>query len=394
MRGLPAPPPLPRFRRGGLRNLCRSPGHPLLRDLWGRGLPLRARALRPLRGQAKGPELLGDEEARRRNGLEPLYSALVEASQPRAVLDWLVKRGSSIQALSRIAEGELPLSYALLDALEIEFGPRAIGHLEQLLGATGALPARDQVLVKFERWCERFLSGIERPEHAALLRTFLRWQILRPLRQKADLRPLTESQGVAPRGQLTVIAQFCAWLDRRERSLADCRQEDIDLWFATQPPHRLQPIRRLTTWASARGAMPRLDVPTRAPTPPKLPPEADQRWALARRLIQEPRIRASERVAGALVVIYAPAALPNHSTAARRRGHSPGSRDRSLRDDRHRHARAARGSRPGAVVATSLAKETQDRRSVSVALSWGGPWAFDHGRARSPTGCSASVSAP
>jgi len=253
----------------------------------------------------RAAELLGDDDARRRNGLDPLYEALVAASDPRAVLDWLVKRGSSNRAISRIASGELPLSHASLDALEIEFGPRAIGHLEQLLGATGCLSARDQVLVKFERWCERFLAKIERPEHAALLRTFIRWQILRPLRERADTQLLRESQGVTPRGQLTTLAQFCSWLDSRARSLADCRQEDIDAWFASRPPHQQQPVRRLATWASARGAMPRLDVPTRETRLPELPPEADQRWALARRLVHEPGIAARDRIAGALVVIYA-----------------------------------------------------------------------------------------
>jgi hypothetical protein len=51
--------------------------------------------------------------------------------------------------------------------------------------------------------------------------------------------------------------------------------------------------------------MPRLEVPTRASTAPQVPPEADQRWTLARRLIHESGIAASDRVAGALVVIYA-----------------------------------------------------------------------------------------
>ncbi len=190
--------------------------------------------------------------------------------------------------------------------LEIEFGPRAIGHLEQLLGATGTLPARDQVLVKFERWCDRFLADIARPEHAAMLRTFARWQILRPLRQRADEQPLTENQGISPRGTLSTLAQFCSWLDSRGRSVATCRQKDIDDWFATQPAHRHQPVRRLALWAGARGAMPRLDVPTKVSSAPRLPADAGERWTIARRLLlHEAGIDAQDRVAGALVVIYA-----------------------------------------------------------------------------------------
>lgn len=48
-----------------------------------------------------------------------------------------------------------------------------------------------------------------------------------------------------------------------------------------------------------------LDVPVPSKHLPTAPVDVDDRWAVARRLLHEPNIEASDRVAGALAVIYA-----------------------------------------------------------------------------------------
>jgi hypothetical protein len=79
------------------------------------------------------PASLGEEEARDRTGLAPLFETLVSASESRAVLDWLGKGGKTIEVLGRIASGELPLSCDVLDAIAPALGTRAGPHLESLL---------------------------------------------------------------------------------------------------------------------------------------------------------------------------------------------------------------------------------------------------------------------
>jgi len=67
----------------------------------------------------------------------------------------------------------------------------------------------------------------------------------------------------------------------------------------------IKTVRSFTSWTMQRKAMPPLDVPAGNSIRPVAPIEADQRWALARQLLHAPDIDAADRVAGALVVVYA-----------------------------------------------------------------------------------------
>lgn len=250
-------------------------------------------------------DLLGDPAGRQRTGLAPLFDALAGASEPKAVLDWLAKTPTITGALARIARRELPLSYKTIDQLETQLGPRTVRHLEHLLTATGTLGGRDPVLAATERWCNRLLDGIGHDDHTRLLRTYTRWQLLRPLRDKATRTPLTDATGHAVRSRLKTIASFCHFLTQRGRALATCHQRDIDDWTAAQPPHQAQPLHHFANWAAARKAMPPLDVPTHRTYTPAVPLDSDQRWATARRLLHHPGIDPALRLAGSLVVIYA-----------------------------------------------------------------------------------------
>jgi hypothetical protein len=202
--------------------------------LYERGVCARCVARRRL------TEVLGDDDARRTNGLGPLFDALVASTDPRAVIDWLRRSRKAVDVLARIARGQLPLTHEAIDDLEPDLGIRTARHLGNLLAATATLPRRDPVLAATERWCDRFLVDIENPEHRQLLRAFVRWQILRPLREKSGRAPLTDSSGYSARARLKNVVAFLDWLLGRGRCLADCLQADLDEWAASQPPHRTQ----------------------------------------------------------------------------------------------------------------------------------------------------------
>lgn len=249
--------------------------------------------------------ILGDESTRVRNGLGPLFEALVGSTTPRAVLDWLIKSPKTTEALTSIARGEAPLSHDTMDDLEAVLGVHTARHLESLLSVAGALPARDPVLVATERWSDRFLVSIDHEEHSKVLRAWVRWQVLRPLRDKSNLAALLDTSGWAARGRLKNVAAFCAFLVSRGRSLSTCRQADLDDWASSQTPNRVRSLPGFATWAMARHAMPRLEVPAGHSRPPAAPMATDERWAVARRLLHSPDIDPAVRVGGALVVIYA-----------------------------------------------------------------------------------------
>jgi hypothetical protein len=249
--------------------------------------------------------LFGDDANCRRTGLAPLFEALTAARDPRATLDWLNKDDTSSAILGRVASGELRLTYDMLDQLERVLDTGRKAPLDYLLVATGALPARDPVLGALERWCERFLARIDQPEHAHLLRTYIHWHVVRRLRARPPKTGLTESTGSSTRTRLKCIASFLDWLTQRGCRLSECHQIDVDTWCASQLPHRIKIVRAFTTWAIEHKAMPPLDVPAGRGTIPVAAIEGDHRWALARRLLHGPGIDPAERVAGALVVVYA-----------------------------------------------------------------------------------------
>lgn len=249
--------------------------------------------------------LLGDEAQRATNGLGPLFDALAGSPAPKAVLDWLIKTPRAADALARMGRGEVAVSYETIDELEPALGVHTARHLENLLASTATLPPRDPVLAATERWCTRLLASIDHDEHAKLLRTWVRWQVLRPLRDKANQRPLLDSTGYSARRRLQNVADFCAFVAGRGRSLSTCGQADVDAWTAGQPPSRVRSLPGFTTWAIARRAMPRLDVPIGRSglTAPSM--ATDDRCKVVRHLLHGSEVAPAMRVAGVLVALYA-----------------------------------------------------------------------------------------
>lgn len=246
--------------------------------------------------------LLGEPHQRARLGLEPLFVALSHAPSAKAVLDWLVKSKRATGILARMGRGELACSHEALDSLPDSM---VVRHLEHLLVATGALPDRDPILAGLERWVDDFLDKIDDPDTAKLLRPYANWKVLWPLRAKSERSPLTEGTGYGARDRLKSAAMFLTWLGERGRTPGECRQVDVDAWMTTHRPHRTKPVRAFVMWAMARGAMPRLDYPNNRGLRVAPAIAGDDRWAVARRLLHEPGLDPADRVAGALVVIYA-----------------------------------------------------------------------------------------
>jgi hypothetical protein len=249
-------------------------------------------------------DLMGDDAARQQNGLGPLFDALVDSDEPRAAIDWLLK-SRTIPTLARIAAGEARLAHDTIDSLTAEFSVGTIRHFERLLTATGALAERDIVIAATERWCAQRIGDVEDDEHAKLLRAWVRWQIMRPMHDRAEHVPVTEAVGYGARARLKAATDFCAYLTERRRNLSACRQVDLDDWAASRPRSTTHAFAGFARWAMARGSMPRLTIPAGQSRPPDPPTNDGQRWDLARQLLHAPDIDAGLRLAGALVVIYA-----------------------------------------------------------------------------------------
>ncbi|GGJ71893.1 hypothetical protein GCM10010121_098110 [Streptomyces brasiliensis] len=167
----------------------------------------------------------------------------------------------------------------------------------------GVLPHRDRHLLLFERWLADWLDVIEDPGQSQLLQRFATWQLLRKLRATAAKRPLGPGAVKTARAGLTPAAVFLTWSDARGRALSECTQADLDAWFAEDAISR-----RITTgflrWCMDHHVMPRLKIPVIRTENPA-PISQHGRITLIRRVLTSDDLPQAERVAAALVLLYA-----------------------------------------------------------------------------------------
>jgi hypothetical protein len=231
-----------------------------------------------------------------------LRSAILEADNPHVVRRWL-RNSAAGRLLPRLASGEVPVSHQALDDAGED---QSISHLRALLVSIGTLPPEDRTIDRFERFANRYIDT--RIVHALdrkAVRSWLRWHVLSRLRKRAEGgATITNSTGNA-RQALRQVAEFLETLRRRDRKLSTANQTDIDDWFARPGANPLF-VRQFLVWARKRAHLPRdLRIP---PSPPKvIRPALDDttRWTIARRLITDDTISVDDRVAAALVVLYA-----------------------------------------------------------------------------------------
>jgi hypothetical protein len=247
-------------------------------------------------------ELLHADDEQIPPALVPIHDAIIATPTPRTALNWL-RNGAGAAVLADLAAGTTPISHAALDT-----HPRRRGadYLRHVMVAAGVLPARDEGLARLEAWVATLLTGVEQPEHRRLLHTYATWRVLRRLRRRAAQNTTTPTPTGYPRTPLLVATRFLAWLDHTGPTLARCRQRDIDTWLAKGPAG--YPVRDFLGWAAEHHHCPELLVPALKRTTGAAT-DADTRWALIARLLHDNTLELTDRVAGAFLLCYAPAAV-------------------------------------------------------------------------------------
>lgn len=97
---------------------------------------------------------------------------------------------------------------------------------------------------------------------------------------------------------------FLNWLHANGKSLAECKQTDIDVWLSTGSDQR-RLANRFVSWCVSRGYARNICIPARETrTRREVLSETDDRWSLARRLLYDPSVATIDRVAGLLVLLY------------------------------------------------------------------------------------------
>ncbi|WP_327277774.1 hypothetical protein OG609_43620 [Streptomyces sp. NBC_01224] len=167
-----------------------------------------------------------------------MFDLLVAMDKPSSGLAWLAMRrdqpGNGSERLRQLGLGQIPLTHDAFHGLKPW---RSAAHREELLMASGILPAVDKYICSFQRWLPDHLVDIADPENAKTIRFFATWRVLPRLRAQADRGHITPSIRRFAAEQIKYATAFLQWLSKRNTTLASCGQIDKDAWWAENSEH-------------------------------------------------------------------------------------------------------------------------------------------------------------
>ncbi|MFI8776540.1 hypothetical protein ACIGH6_05550 [Brachybacterium paraconglomeratum] len=198
-----------------------------------------------------------------------------------------------------MATGQAAISHDTLNALPLS--PR-VRYLRRMLISAGTLPAVDVELIDFEIKATAFIAGLP-DEHAAVLKQYFNWEILRKLRQRATHRPVTASTANSRYSELRKIAQLLAWLDDHGLSLPTLNQVAIDRFFAQHD--RQSGYGTFLNWAVRHHLTAPVAVPGRKPSRPDASMPDQVMWSKIELLLKDSSIPLSSRIIGLLILVFA-----------------------------------------------------------------------------------------
>jgi len=148
-------------------------------------------------------------------GLLALRHDIATAEHSITANRWLTKQPTA-SVLADLAAGRMPLTHEAFDQL-----PKrpALEHLRLTLVAVGALPERDEELVRLEQALTDFLTQQQDLNRRRILHRYLIWNLLRRLRSRNNGRRTTRQQVLRIRLHRRAAAAFLDWLDAHHLTL-------------------------------------------------------------------------------------------------------------------------------------------------------------------------------
>jgi hypothetical protein len=245
-------------------------------------------------------ELLRDDAGQIHPQLQILHDNLAHHDRPDTVLAWLNKHTASA-IVRELATGQRALTHAGLDELP---DSKPLQHLRSVLVATGALPHRDEHLLQLEHWIAATLADRADPEQRALLHRYALWHTLHRLRRRNNGEHATHGQRVAVQRNIRAAITLLDWLAARGLDLASAGQGDLEQWLTSTRATARVDAGNFVRWAR-RNKLTNLTFAATKWDGPQRVIDSEARWAHARRLLHDDTIKAEDRVAGLLVLLYA-----------------------------------------------------------------------------------------
>ena len=172
-------------------------------------------------------EIMGPATADLAPGLLALRHDIATAEHSITANRWLTKQPVA-SVLADLAAGRMPLTHEALDKLPKR---QILEHLRLTLVAVGALPERDEELIRLERALTDFLATQQDPARRKVLHRYLIWNLLRRLRSRNNGRPTTRQQALRIRLHRRAAEAFLGWLDTHNLTLATFGQTDLEHWL-------------------------------------------------------------------------------------------------------------------------------------------------------------------
>jgi hypothetical protein len=267
---------------------CSDPGHPKP------GQCGRCRINRRL------DEIMGPASTDLPAGLLALRHEIATAEHSITANRWLTKQ-PTVSVLADLAAGRMPLTHDAFDQL-----PKrpVVEHLRLTLVAVGALPERDEELVRLEQALTDFLAQQQDLNRRRILHRYLIWNLLRRLRSRNNGRPTTRQQVLRIRLHRRATEAFLDWLDAHQLTLETVGQPELERWLNDPAGSYRYETATFIRWAHANKLTTGYPQAKRWHGPVNALND-DQRWATARQLLHDTTIDAEDRLAGLLLLLFA-----------------------------------------------------------------------------------------
>ena len=213
---------------------------------------------------------------------------------------WLKKKPVA-PVLADLAAGRRDLTHDALDELPQS---QPLAHLREVLVGVGALPSRDEQMIRIERFVSLILAAHVNHERRKVLHHYTTWHLVRRLRQRNNGRPTTIQQFASVRQRTYGAVAFLDWLTVNGLTLGSCGQADLDRWLTDDTATYRDPAGHFIRWAhnnkltSVRARAHRWTGPTQSL-------DEQYRWNMARRLLHDTSLKPEDRLAGLLMLLYA-----------------------------------------------------------------------------------------
>ncbi|MGY4920552.1 site-specific integrase [Streptomyces sp. 900116325] len=252
-------------------------------------------------------ELFADDTGAISPKLQALHDALASTERAGTAMRWLSK-GIVSTVLSDLGSGRRPLTHEALDELP---AGKVVEHIRSVLVATGALPKRDEQMVRLERHVKDLVASHATAEGRKILQRYATWHLLRRLRRRSRGKETTHYQLTVARQHLRAAVYLLNWLAGQNLTLATCRQTDLERWMTSDDVRLRQEAGHFVRWALSQKITRALTFPAERWNGPSQPMDDEARWATARRLLHNDTVKPEDRLAGLLLLLYAqwPAAI-------------------------------------------------------------------------------------